>query len=265
MCAGQAAGPALVPPIGCPTMSSALYADNAAPDEPTQSSGTRTPPLTPRSGFVEIPSSLPRAEGSRPRPDRTGVFHYLPGISTMVWSDAMYAIHGYERGDVVPTLATGFAHLEPAVQAQAHDLWEELLTSDAPVAWYYTLTNAQGRRRHVLAVAELIKGEAGDEEVRGYLVDITTSVRDDAHRDANLAVARSAESRALIEQAKGILMALQGISAEAAYLHLSHYSQHTNRKVSLLARDVVGLCGTPDALLPLTQAICSHSSHAATP
>ncbi len=50
---------------------------------------------------------------------------------------------------------------------------------------------------------------------------------------------RALESRAVIEQAKGILMAQHGISAEAAFELLSMHSQTSNRKLRDIARDIV--------------------------
>lgn len=60
-------------------------------------------------------------------------------------------------------------------------------------------------------------------------------------RAQNLArnLQRALQSRAVIEQAKGILMAQRGISAEAAFELLSMYSQTSNRKLRDIARDIV--------------------------
>jgi GAF domain-containing protein len=46
-------------------------------------------------------------------------------------------------------------------------------------------------------------------------------------------------SRAVIEQAKGILVAEYGYPPEVAFKHLSRLSQHTNRKVRDIAADLV--------------------------
>ena len=47
------------------------------------------------------------------------------------------------------------------------------------------------------------------------------------------------ESRVVIEQAKGILMATERIDADAAFEHLRIRSQRTNRKLRLVAEEVV--------------------------
>jgi GAF domain-containing protein len=50
---------------------------------------------------------------------------------------------------------------------------------------------------------------------------------------------RALQSRAVIDQAKGILMGRHGLSADAAFDLLSRQSQTTNRKVRDLAQDLV--------------------------
>jgi GAF domain-containing protein len=46
-------------------------------------------------------------------------------------------------------------------------------------------------------------------------------------------------SRAVIEQAKGMIMAARGCSADEAFLALTRASQHSNRKLRLVAEDLV--------------------------
>lgn len=51
-------------------------------------------------------------------------------------------------------------------------------------------------------------------------------------------------TRAVIEQAKGVLMALRGISADEAFAILSSQSQNRNVKVSVLAQSIIDTVGT---------------------
>jgi len=96
--------------------------------------------------------------------------------------------------------------------------------------------------------------------IRGFLTDITASVHEDSHRRANEAVARSAETRAVIEQAKGILMALQTLTADQAFLALSNHSQHSHHKVKDLAQQLVAATGDHVALAALAAVICTEHS-----
>jgi GAF domain-containing protein len=62
---------------------------------------------------------------------------------------------------------------------------------------------------------------------------------------------RALESRAVIDQAKGILMGRHGLSAEAAFDLLSEQSQRTNRKLRQVAGEIVDqVQHHPDATVP---------------
>ena len=65
----------------------------------------------------------------------------------------------------------------------------------------------------------------------GFYVDYTDTMQS----DISAAVSKVAESRAEIEQAKGLLMAAYGISADRAFDILVWRSQETNVKVRDLA------------------------------
>jgi GAF domain-containing protein len=52
-------------------------------------------------------------------------------------------------------------------------------------------------------------------------------------------LARAMESRAVIEQAKGILMEVQDCTAEEAFAILARASQHQNRKLRAIAAEIV--------------------------
>lgn len=74
--------------------------------------------------------------------------------------------------------------------------------------------------------------------VWGYFVDITPGDRSAAATQVQQAVDASAETRADIEQAKGALMLVQGMSAEEAFRLLEWHSQHANIKLRVLARTI---------------------------
>jgi AmiR/NasT family two-component response regulator len=56
---------------------------------------------------------------------------------------------------------------------------------------------------------------------------------------------RAMESRATIEQAKGILMAAEHCSPSAAFDMLTRASQRQNRKLSLVAAEIVERASQP--------------------
>ena len=61
------------------------------------------------------------------------------------------------------------------------------------------------------------------------------------HRDLAEQLAEAMRSRAVIEQAKGVLMAQHRLDAESAFDFLRTTSQNANRKLRDVAADVVGL------------------------
>jgi ANTAR domain len=88
--------------------------------------------------------------------------------------------------------------------------------------------------------------EAADEHLRagvGFADQLAAALLGlDAYRStAKLArdLAEAMRSRAVIEQAKGILMADKQIDADAAFQHLVQLSQHANIKVREVARRLV--------------------------
>ena len=113
------------------------------------------------------------------------------------------------------------------------------------------MQNQPGKIEHRFAVLQSSDGD-GKEEVRealhqidgtvtgtdGHYIDGTPSEQD--HQDeVTAAVTLIAEHRAGIEQAKGMLMLIYGLDAQAAFDLLKWRSQQTNTKLRLLARQVV--------------------------
>ncbi|MFJ6002283.1 PAS and ANTAR domain-containing protein [Arthrobacter sp. NPDC092385] len=173
----------------------------------------------------------------------TGVVEHYFESPALHWSDELYRIHGYERGEIVPTLDLGISHFEPGDQNAARSLWESLLSVGGPRSAYLSLRDVNGKVRKVLISGDYIltRGEHGNEPIGVWalVVDLTHSIHMDTHRLANEAVAASAVKRSVIEQAKGILMARGGLTASEAFDWISRRSQVSNRKVIALSQDII--------------------------
>jgi hypothetical protein len=169
----------------------------------------------------------------------TGTVEHYFDSPTMTWSDEVYRIHGYTRGEVVPTVNLGLSHVEPQDRDAARAFWEELTTTGGPLSVYLALIDAAGRARKVLVSGDLIRDDGKPVGVWALVVDLSRSIHDDTHRTANEAVAASALSRAVIEQAKGILMGRAGLDATEAFERISQRSQTTNRKVVVIAQEII--------------------------
>lgn len=173
----------------------------------------------------------------------TGIVEHYFESPALHWSDELYRIHGYERGEIVPTLDLGISHFEPADQDAARSLWESLLSKGGPRSAYLSLRDVTGKARKVLISGDYIlkEGEHGSEPIGVWalVVDLTRSIHTDTHRLANEAVAASAVKRSVIEQAKGILMARGGLTASEAFDRIRQRSQLTNRKVIAISQDII--------------------------
>lgn len=188
-------------------------------------------PLTPlRGGVSSVEYFIDCPTGTAEQYFADGVLH---------WSDEMYRIHGYERGDVVPTLELGLSHVDGADRDAVRDFWDRISRSGGPSSIYTSIRDLKGRLHKVLVSADLIL--VGDEPIGAWalVVDLTRSIHADQHRLANEAVVASALSRGVIEQAKGILMGRAGLNASEAFERISSYSQETNRKVVVIAQAIV--------------------------
>jgi hypothetical protein len=75
---------------------------------------------------------------------------------------------------------------------------------------------------------------------------ITNARRWQQSRDKIAQLETALTSRAEIDQAKGILMALHGCTADEAFARMAERSQHTNIKVRTLARDLLASVRTHD-------------------
>lgn len=170
----------------------------------------------------------------------TGTFQHTFGADTIQWSDEVYEIHGYRRGDVVPTFALGLGHVVPEQRQDTTAFWTEIGDGGGPLSIYLTLRDARGGLRQVLATGDHLLGSGGEPiGVWGLLIDLTRAVHMDSHRLANEAVAASALKRGVIEQSKGVLAGRTGVSTADAYELIRQRSQDVNRKVSAIAQDVV--------------------------
>jgi hypothetical protein len=101
-----------------------------------------------------------------------------------------------------------------------------------------------------LLVAELGARRRDDGRTVRFRVDPAREPGDadvDALREQVVHLQRLIETRSTIEQAKGIVMASMNCDADTAFAVLVRQSQHENRKLSAVARDLVDRTARPRA------------------
>ena len=173
-----------------------------------------------------------------------GSYRYAAAEGSWQWSDGVYAIHGFRRGEVVPSTALLLAHAHPADRRHAAQLLESCLHNGELFSFPYRLVDASGQLRRVLIAGEGIFGCQGQVTgLRGYLIDVTEPQSRARTREVASTLRKEIAARAVIEQAKGALMLVYGLDAEAAFAVLSWQSQHANIKLRELAERVMAAVG----------------------
>jgi anti-anti-sigma factor len=173
-----------------------------------------------------------------------GSYQYAAGDDTWQWSDGVYAIHGFHRGEVVPTMALLLSHAHSADRRHAGQLLRGRLRDGRLFSLLYRIVDAAGQLRWALIAGEGTFDDAGRVTgIRGYLIDVTDSQARARSQEVSSGLRKAMASRATIEQAKGALMLVYGLDAEAAFSLLSWQSQRSNIKLRDLAERLVAAVG----------------------
>lgn len=156
------------------------------------------------------------------------------------WSDEVALMHGYEPGSVVPTTELLLSHKHPEDRSHVQDLLDRALDSKSSFSSRHRFIDTAGNVHDAIVVADRMADETGAVVgTAGYYVDLTGTI--DATRQVALdeALPDLFEARALIEQVKGVLMAVYRVSAEQAFGVLRWRSQETNTKLRALAKQLL--------------------------
>jgi PAS domain S-box-containing protein len=174
-------------------------------------------------------------------PQRVGRFHFYIDGQRWEWSQSVERLHGYEPGTVTPTTQLLLDHKHPDDRDQVAAVLDKVVRGE-PFSSRHRIIDVAGRTHWVIVIGDRMLDDAGHViGTSGFYVDFTDTMQS----DISAAVSKVAEARAEIEQAKGLLMAAYGISADHAFDILVWRSQETNVKVRLLARRFVdAMAGT---------------------
>lgn len=169
------------------------------------------------------------------------------------WSDEVAELHGYEPGSVVPTMELVLSHKHPDDRDAVADILSAAVTTGQPFCSRHRIRDTQGRIRHVLVVGDQMSDENGEiVGSTGYYIDLTESLDETRQEVLDETLPDLVAARSAIDQAKGALMVMYGISSEQAFRVLSWRSQETNTKLRDLACRLVDAipefrgCGVQD-------------------
>ena len=173
-------------------------------------------------------------------PQRVGWFRFYFEDQRWEWSEQVQRMHGYEPGTVTPTTELVLAHKHPEDRGEVAKTIDEMLLARRAFSTRHRILDTRGVVHQVVVVGDLLT-DRQDVVIgtHGYYVDITPS-SDRAREDLISArVAEITEHRAVIEQAKGMLMMIYGLDDEAAFDLLKWRSQSSNVKLRRLAEKIV--------------------------
>jgi hypothetical protein len=149
-------------------------------------------------------------------------------------------MHGYGPGEVNPTTELVLSHKHPDDYGQVAATLDEIRRTSGAFSTRHRIVDVSGAVHHVVVVATQMYDDAGAViGTDGFYVDVTPSVTEATQERVTEAVAEIAEVRSGIEQAKGMLMLVYRITADAAFDLLKWRSQESNVKLRLLAEQVV--------------------------
>ncbi|MCP2265292.1 PAS and ANTAR domain-containing protein [Promicromonospora thailandica] len=175
-----------------------------------------------------------------------GRYRYDIARQVWWWSDETYRIHGFEPGDIVPTTSLVLAHKHPGDRARVSRVLAHAALTGDPFSSVHRIMDARGRERTLTVVGEGRRDPATQRvsELVGFFVDITAGIEVQASEAATASIRAAAASRAVIEQAKGVLAFVLDVDPDAAFARLRATSNDTNVAVRELAQRVVATACT---------------------
>ena len=221
------------------------------------------------------PRTVPAVEDARhERPPTAGSriagrFRHDRGTGRWSWSPEMFAVLGLDPGTTDPgaEALVGWQHPDDRVRTL-----DALTAAGVGRAFALEVRAADGQRAVVLVGEPDVDEAGGVVAVEGWCADVTAGrpPGSDGARATALAtevdqLREAMSSRAVIEQAKGILMLLTSCRDQTAFDLLGHISSHTHRKIRDVARAITesaaGGARLPEEIRSILRDACPPASH----
>ncbi|WP_051021810.1 PAS and ANTAR domain-containing protein [Nocardia araoensis] len=192
-------------------------------------------------------------------PQATGSFRFWFADQRWEWSDEVAAMHGYEPDAVTPTTELLLAHKHPEDRDHVAEAIEKSVRNAEPFCSRHRIIDTAGVPHHVLVLGDTMTDKNGTVVgTAGYYVDLTATIAEERQDLLDDTLPRLVESRAVIEQAKGVLMRVYRINADQAFHVLQWRSQETNVKLRDLAAQLIAEI---DRLPPAPPAVQTSFDH----
>lgn len=180
------------------------------------------------------PSALDQVVAGRSHP--IGSFRFFFADQRWEWSDEVALLHGYAPGTVHPTTELLLSHKHPEDRNAVAGTLATAVRDGTAFCSRHRIIDTAGTEHHVLVVGDRLYDDTGATiGTVGYYIDLDSSFAEHRKQILDEALPDLLDARAQIEQAKGALMLVYGISAEHAFAVLQWRSQETNTKLRDLA------------------------------
>ena len=184
-----------------------------------------------------------------------GTFHLDLATGKIQWSDGMFQLHGYQRGEVVPTLELLYSHKHPEDRPRCEEIVAHVVQTGGYFCMYHRVIDAQGRTRRVLTSGDGIVVDGKVTALDGAMIDLTSTLQRETEQTARDAVKGATSTRAVIDQARGILMGQLRMGSEDAFQMLVSTSSHRNVNLVVVAAELVQLANSVESRDYLDRAV----------
>jgi ANTAR domain/PAS fold len=169
---------------------------------------------------------------------RMGSFRFWFETDTWEWSAEVQRLHGYMPGTITPTTELVLSHKHPDDRNQVAATIDEIRRNHGAFSTRHRIIDTHGRTHQVVVVATRLLDQDGNAvATEGVYIDVTPSERE--RQDIiSVELADIVGNRAMIEQAKGMIMVIYGVDENTAFDLLKWRSQESNIKLRALAEQV---------------------------
>lgn len=155
------------------------------------------------------------------------------------WSEQVQRMHGYEPGSVTPTTDLVLSHKHPDDRGQVASTIDQIVNTRQAFSTRHRIIDTSGNVRHVVVVGDRLFDDQGEViGTQGLYIDVSPPYEQVQEDIVTAKLAEISENRATIEQTKGMLMLIYGISDNAAFDLLKWLSQEANIKLRPLAEQI---------------------------
>ena len=168
-----------------------------------------------------------------------GWFRFYFADQRWEWSEQVQRMHGYEPGSITPTTELVLSHKHPDDRGHVAATIGQIVDTRQAFSTRHRIVDTRGNVRHVVVVGDRIFDDEGDViGTHGFYIDVSEPRERSREDEVSAKIAEISENRAGIEQAKGMLMLIYGISESAAFDLLKWLSQEANIKLRPLAEQI---------------------------